>query len=251
MMVQISEDKFRALSEEHQHRLCCKLLRRVFEEGDALAHQTYLHLCEWLMIESVSSDQPEAIADRFHWHLRKSGRGLKGANLLANPKQRDRQEPIAPSLPIHVYLDKIRSAHNVGSILRTVDAFQLGKVFFSQDMCSADNAQVRSTSMGTHEWVHCATMDDPARLPKPLIALETQEQAIPLYDFVFPHECTLVLGNEEIGCSKDVLKRTDATLYIPMYGRKNSLNVANAFAVVASEIRRQYDLKQRRNSSNG
>ena len=93
-------------------------------------------------------------------------------------------------------------------------------------------------------------------------------KAISLSKFHFPKGCfTLVLGNEEFGCSKQLVEAADtivllrlcrascahrpscvprrtvtrgcAQVEIPLYGRKNSLNVANAFAVVAAEIRKQ------------
>ena len=251
-MVQLSESKFQALSEEHQHRICCKLLRRVFEEEDKSALQTYLNVCDWLRLEPLNKESRERVADRFHWHLRQSGRGLSEANLLQSAQQKDRTQPVSDPLSVHVYLDRLRSAHNVGSILRTMDAFRLGTVFFSSGMCSAAHPQVQQTSMGTYEWVPSVTLDASSELPEPLVALETDHhRGISLYDFVFPQQCTIVLGNEETGCSRNILQHAVSTIYIPMHGRKNSLNVANAFAVVASEVRRQYDFKQQRNLSNG
>ena len=50
---------------------------------------------------------------------------------------------------------------------------------------------------------------------------------------------TLILGNEEYGISDKVLKEVDFLIKIPMMGRKNSLNIANAFAIAAYEIRRK------------
>ena len=50
---------------------------------------------------------------------------------------------------------------------------------------------------------------------------------------------TFPLGNEEYGCSKETLAMADYLLTIPLYGRKNSLNVSNAFAIAAQEICRQ------------
>ena len=48
-----------------------------------------------------------------------------------------------------------------------------------------------------------------------------------------------VLGNEERGCSTESIKSSDAYINIPLFGKKNSLNVACAFAIIASEISRQ------------
>ena len=97
--------------------------------------------------------------------------------------------------------------------------------------------------MKAWEWVSCYENASFEHLPKPLIALETTDNAISLYDFIFPTVFTIALGNEEYGCSSDVLKCADIILEIPLVGRKNSLNVANTFAIVASEIQRQKRLK--------
>ncbi len=92
--------------------------------------------------------------------------------------------------------------------------------------------------MGTKEWVTCQYKALEA-CPKPLIAIETVADACPYYDFCFPDVFTLALGNEEYGLSEKVLKQADFAIQIPLYGRKNSLNVACAFAIIASEIARQ------------
>ena len=72
-----------------------------------------------------------------------------------------------------------------------------------------------------------------------VIVLETSPQSQPIYQFHFPDAFTLVIGNEEYGCSENSIQLADALVEIPMAGRKNSLNVANAYAIAASEIHRQ------------
>ncbi len=46
----------------------------------------------------------------------------------------------------------------------------------------------------------------------------------------------LVFGNEEYGISSHVMPMVDAIVHIPMFGKKNSLNVANAVAVILFQI---------------
>jgi len=137
-----------------------------------------------------------------------------------------------------IFLDNIRSAHNVGSIIRTTEAFSLGKLIFGGITPLPTHKQVQDTAMGTADWVEWKQghVDEG---PRPLIALETANDAIPIHEFSFPAECTIALGNEEYGCSDEILQKADAILQIPLYGRKNSLNVANAYACVAHQIRMQ------------
>ncbi|MCE2983540.1 MAG: TrmH family RNA methyltransferase, partial [Parachlamydia sp.] len=89
------------------------------------------------------------------------------------------------------------------------------------------------------QWVSCFKEIPLSQLKKPIIALETATGAHNLYDFSFPSSFTLVVGNEEYGCSDETLHLADEWVEIPLRGRKNSLNVANAFAIAAGEIARQ------------
>ncbi len=213
-------------------------MRDLYEAPSVLLFAHYQEIVEWLGInlETLQIGDKKALADRYHWHLRAGKLSLKEQNLLPAISKGDRTKVVAPPLPISIYLDHIRSAHNVGSIIRTTEALSLGRLCFSTDTPFADHVQVVKTAMGAE--VECVRDANLAKLPRPIIALETSVEAISLYDFIFPEEFTLVLGNEEYGCSDESLRLADHVVEIPLFGKKNSLNVANAFAIVAGEIRR-------------
>ena len=158
--------------------------------------------------------------------------------MLPHVKKGDREQALE-AWPIAVYLDNIRSAHNVGSMIRTTEALSLGSMYFSERTPFTDHQQVKNTSMGAYQWVECHQGFSLSDLFQPIIVLETTDEALSLYDFIFPPTFTLVVGNEEYGCSESSLQCADYFLRIPMRGRKNSLNVANAFAMVAGEIYKQ------------
>jgi tRNA G18 (ribose-2'-O)-methylase SpoU len=46
----------------------------------------------------------------------------------------------------------------------------------------------------------------------------------------------LVLGNEALGVSADALRVCDAVVEIPIFGYKNSINVATAAGIVLYEV---------------
>lgn len=240
-----AKHKFLALPAPQQHKKCCELLKRIYDLPTSQFPEEiayYNNLQQWLNLCPLSSDvSRKVISDRFHWHLVRTHQGLKEHRLLPPILCKDKQEGIAP-LPIAIYLDHIRSAYNVGSIMRSVEAMRVGSLYFSDDMASADHKQVKDAAMGCEQWVSSHSGVGLEVLPKPIICLETSSEAISLYDFIFPPSFTLVIGNEEYGCSDTSLKLADHLVSIPMHGRKNSLNVANAFAIAASEIRRQYQL---------
>ena len=53
-----------------------------------------------------------------------------------------------------------------------------------------------------------------------------------------------MLGNEALGVDREVLEACDEIIEIPVFGYKNSLNVASAGAVVLFEILRQWNAPQ-------
>ena len=238
-MKTFSQKKFLGLSSQQQHKACMKLLEAAYQ-GDTGRITEYNELAGWMetarLPEAISCKE---VSDRFHWHREQGDVHLKEHKLLPTVREGDRETALSPPLPVAVYLDNIRSAHNVGSILRSAEAFGLGTVHFSETMAFADHKQVRDASMGAWEWVKCERGSAIQDLPRPLIALETSPEATSIYDFDFPETFTLVVGNEEYGCSDAILEAADVIIEIPLYGRKNSLNVANAFAAAAAEIRRQ------------
>ncbi len=202
--------------------------------------QSYQEVLSWMGLPPTSIPcNHQVLADRFHWHLQFTGSGCKEHRLLVTHE--DASEGEMP-LPIAIYLDHIRSAHNIGSIIRTTEALRLGTIYCSEGMASVDHKQVRDAAMGSQDWIESHANTTLQALPRPVICLETSPQAMSLHEFVFPTAFTLVLGNEEYGCSNEALALADHILYIPLHGRKNSLNVANAFAIAGAEIRRQHHL---------
>lgn len=235
--------KFLGFPVERQHKKCAEHLKRLYE--NLLARRPSEDLCDeyhrlqgWMGCDYQLPSDLKEIADRYHFHLQQAHQKLHEHNFLPAIRQGDREES-SEFWPIGIYLDRLRSAHNVGSIIRTVEAFALGSIYFSEQTPYIDNKQVQDASMGAFQWVPCYCDKKVDQLPKPLIVMETSPHAISLYDFIFPEKFSLAVGNEEYGCSDEVLKAADYIVEIPLRGRKNSLNVANAFAIAVSEIQRQ------------
>lgn len=238
-----TKPKFLGFPPEQQHKKCAELLRDIYEKalsGESLLKEAsaYGMLIEWMGYPSLNAFHPQAIADRYHEHAHLALVHHKEHNLLPHVRKNDKSTALE-CWEIAIYLDNIRSAHNIGSVLRTVEAFSLGSVHFSEKTPFSSNKQVKDTAMGAEQWTSCHPNANLSHLPRPIIALETSEAAIPLFDFIFPEKFTLAIGNEEYGCSENTLQLADVILEIPLRGHKNSLNVANAFAIAAGEIARQ------------
>lgn len=236
--------KFQKLETKQQHKKCATLLRALYEqllqkgsvEQEKTTYETYL---QWMHLPFVSIENDlKKISDRYHWHLDQAMISLKEHNLLPNIRRCD-QTPKSEFGNIAIYLDNVRSAYNVGSILRTTEALRIGKVYFGVKTPFIDHPKVLKTSMGSAEIVPSIQQFSMEDLPKPWIALETSYDAVDVSEFIFPSTFTLILGNEEFGISDLFLQQTDYFIDIPVFGKKNSINVACAYAIAAKEIKKQ------------
>lgn len=232
-----TKKKFLSLKEAHQHRKASELLQEILKSPLKSLHLAYQEVEEWLDLESINLNSHESISHRFHFHLEKGGICFQEHHLL-HVKTEDKESDVS-FLPIHIYLCSLRSAFNVGSIFRTTEAFRLGTIHCTQNTPTADNPKVQKASMGTSEKVPSFVDTQLKDLPRPWIALETASPSTPLSSFTFPSTFTLILGNEEFGVPKEILLQCDIILEISLFGSKNSLNVASAFAIAAHKIRTQ------------
>jgi tRNA G18 (ribose-2'-O)-methylase SpoU len=227
------------MNSEQQHKKCSELLRELYCNRDRKGlREEYQKICAWIGMTSIAWDS-ESLEQRFHEHIRLSGKGLSEHNFLKNLVVGDTHHA-REWLGIHTYLDGLRSCHNVGSILRTSEAFRLGPVHFSDDMMAPHHRQIQKTSMGTWDYVETSHGIDMQTLPRPWVAIETVYGATSYNEWIYPKTCSLFVGNEERGIRATVLEQCDTVVTIPLAGCKNSLNVANAFAIVASEIASQH-----------
>jgi tRNA G18 (ribose-2'-O)-methylase SpoU len=247
-----TQRKFLSLTLTQQHKHCAHLLKSLYlfphcEQSDYQEEiQTYHR---WMDLPLLENWDLKNISNAFHDHIQKAGVSVREPHLLPSIRKGDRKSAQEPSLNIAIVLDHLRSAHNVGSIIRTIDCFSLGTLYFQGQTPQADHPQVQDTAMGAAQWVRSQPFSSWNELPKPIIALETSKDAISLFDFQFPDSFTIVVGNEEYGCSDNTLQSADMILEIPMYGHKNSLNVANAFAIVAYAICNQMRRKNEKEIS--
>jgi len=187
----------------------------------------------------------EFIADTFHAHQKETGLGLSEADLLPHVLTGDKSpdQPWKGIIPYQVALDNFRSAFNVGSIFRLIDGVGFESILMSSKTPGPENRQVEKTSMGSTGWIpHRKTEELSADLIKMkekgyrIIGLETVAGCASYEAYKWPLRGVVVLGNEEYGISESVLQACDDFVHIPMTGFKNSINVANAFAVIAFHI---------------
>jgi len=163
--------------------------------------------------------------------------------LIREPKPDRPDSPIAAKgiTSRAVLLDNIRSAWNVGSILRTADGFGFDHAYLCGISPTPENEAVTKTSLGAEDMVTWSYHKDAVKLVKGLkkegwkvLALEEDTRAIPITDRESNvQKSVLILGSEVTGVDPDLLDLCDTIYYIPMRGEKKSFNVAIAFSVAA------------------
>lgn len=148
--------------------------------------------------------------------------------------------------PITIILDNIRSAHNVGNILRLAEAAQVDSVRLCGMTPRPPHPKVLKTAMGAAEYVSLGDDGDASTTLQTVLDLkskgykvfgvETTENAISLWDTSILDDDTesiaYVFGNELIGVDVQVLRECDGIICLPTYGIKNSLNVATCVGII-------------------
>jgi len=199
-----------------------------------------------VVANNISFLAREYNADQEQW-LRNVDRNreLVASQDLGNPIANDKHA-------IVILLDNVRSAHNVGNILRLAEAAQVESVRLCGMTPRPPNPKVLKTAMGAAEYVSLGDDEDAASSFGTLqtvidlkakgykvLGVETTENATPLWDTrILPDDdddarsIAFVFGNELIGVDVQVLRECDEIVCLPTYGMKNSLNIATCVGIV-------------------
>lgn len=144
-----------------------------------------------------------------------------------------------------VVANNVRSAYNVGSFFRTADALGVDKLILSGYTPTPDkNNKIRKTALGAEFFVEWEQIKQIGRAIEHLkrsrfeiVALECVKNSVDLADYQpMSNLVALILGNEINGISRNVLKKVDQIVKIPMLGKKESLNVAVAMGIASYSI---------------
>jgi len=144
-------------------------------------------------------------------------------------------------LPVVCVLDNIRSQHNIGSIFRTADAFNVSKVILCGITATPPNREISKTALGATESVEwkyydtvLAAIDELKDDGYQIVAVEQAEGSLPLQRFVPEkgEKLALVFGNEVMGVSDQAMEIADACIEIPQFGTKHSLNVSVTAGII-------------------
>ncbi|GMQ77545.1 MAG: hypothetical protein BMS9Abin02_0033 [Anaerolineae bacterium] len=144
-------------------------------------------------------------------------------------------------------LDNIRSAYNVGSVIRTADGAGLSHLYFCGITPPQDHPRIAKTALGSERVVDITHHPNGYLLAEELkasgfylIALESAPKAISVFDpnLVLPDQTlALIIGNEISGIDPGILDLCQVIVDLPMMGVKQSLNVVVAFGIAVYHLR--------------
>lgn len=160
-------------------------------------------------------------------------------------------------MEIILVLDNIRSAYNVGAILRTAEGFGVSKVILSgytprvhdenllPHLREKLDKAIHKTALGAEDLLEIYSSGDiKSELSElrnqgwQIVGLENNISDVPLYDLCskklmekLSDRVVLVLGEEVHGINYSLYDIIDLFIEIPMKGRKESFNVSVAAGI--------------------
>jgi 23S rRNA (guanosine2251-2'-O)-methyltransferase len=148
-------------------------------------------------------------------------------------------------VPLFVLLDGITDVRNVGAIARTaLCCGAQGIILPTSHAASLTEEAIKTSAGALRKIMLCRIPSVPQAIDvlrlNGIQVLGTQMKgSIPVYESDMTGPSVIVMGAEDTGISKDVLKRADQLIKIPMAAEFDSLNVSVATGMVLYEAMRQ------------
>lgn len=141
-----------------------------------------------------------------------------------------------------IYLDQINDPGNLGTILRSAEAFGVEAVICSVNTVDVFNSKVVQSSMGSIFRMPILTESDELinQLSQSHQWYGTHLKGENLYQTKITKPAVVVMGSESHGISERILNRIDYKVKIPIKSSVESLNVSMATAVVLAEFNRRF-----------
>lgn len=154
-------------------------------------------------------------------------------------------QPLAQGGSLVAVLDNIRSALNVGTMMRSADGVALDHLYLGGLTAPVDNPKVLKTALGAEQAVPISSALDGYECVRDLQAhgyelwaIDFTKSSVPLHSCTArPAKLAFIVGNERAGVDPALLSLADRHVHLDMHGTKSTLNVGVAFGVVAYMLR--------------
>ena len=170
---------------------------------------------------------------------------LKKISFLQHPKDSVavcelKEERIVGNNLAQLVLDGIQDPGNLGTIIRLADWFGIPQIICSEDTVDLYNPKVIQASMGSFLRVNLVYQNLENFLHESDAAIiGTDMDGVSFYDYPFPTQFNLVLGNEGNGIRPEIEKLLTDKITIPRFGKSQateSLNVSMAAGIILGQI---------------
>ena len=154
----------------------------------------------------------------------------------------------ADSKPLLLALDQVTDPHNLGACIRTAAAMGVTAVIVPRDRSASLTPTARKVAAGGAEKVKFIQVTNLARTLAHLkqefnvrvVGTMLDEKALPIQQFDFTGTAVcVVMGAEDTGLRPITQSQCDQTVFIPMAGNLQSLNVSVATGMALYEACRQ------------
>lgn len=141
-------------------------------------------------------------------------------------------------------LEGLQDPGNLGTIIRTADAFALDGIILCEGCVDPTSPKVVRATMGAafRMPIAAAGIEETAAFLKrqnlPLYATALSENSIPVTE-VDLHRAAVLIGNEGRGITKKAAALSEKQIIIPMEGRAESLNASVAASIIMYEMSRK------------
>ncbi len=135
--------------------------------------------------------------------------------------------------PFHVAIENWQHDFNIGSIVRTANAFAAAEVhIIGKKRWNRRGAMVtdRYQHVRHHETV-AAFADWAGHTGLAVIGIDNVDDSAPIETAILPRECVLVFGQEGPGLSDEARSACERTLSIAQFGSTRSINAGAAAAI--------------------
>ena len=158
---------------------------------------------------------------------------------------------------IVLIIHNVRSAANVGSMFRTADGAGVREIWLTgytplpvgsvQKYMTKAEKSLAKVALGAERfvvWQHSPTLRKVIVKLRAsgylLVGLEQDRRSVTLEMIDNSQPLALIVGNEARGLDKRILNQCDVIVELPMYGKKNSLNVSVACGIALYALRKVY-----------
>jgi len=148
-----------------------------------------------------------------------------------------------------MFLDGIQDPGNMGTIIRSADAFDIDGIIIGEGCVDPYNPKVVRATMGSIFRIPLYFINDNINVVTSLksndfkIYATSLEGSIPNYEISYDNKFVIVIGNESNGVSDNIIQLSDALIKIPMMGEAESLNAGVAASIIMYEGMKQRSKK--------